>query len=79
MARNRTPGIRIDRNGRSNIGKATGEEPQPDHARNLGRDDDLVHLMQKSCSAPKEKGLHRCNPLIKWRARQESNPRPPGS
>ena len=27
----------------------------------------------------KEKGLHRCNPLIKWRARQDSNPRPLGS
>jgi len=31
------------------------------------------------CRAHKEKGLHSCNPLIKWRARQESNPRPPGS
>jgi hypothetical protein len=27
----------------------------------------------------KKKGLHHCKPLIVWRARQDSNPRPPGS
>jgi hypothetical protein len=42
-------------------------------------DDDLVLVTQNSRGAKKEKGLHRCNPLIVWRARQESNPRPPGS
>jgi len=26
-----------------------------------------------------EKGSHRCKPLIIWRARQDLNPRPPGS
>ena len=43
------------------------------------RDDDLVFVTQNSRNVRKEKGLHRCNPLIIWRARQESNPRPPGS
>jgi len=32
--------------------------------RNLCHDDDLVFVTQKSRSATKEKGLHRCNPLI---------------
>jgi hypothetical protein len=48
-------------------------------ARRHSRDDDLVFPTQKSRNANKEKGLHRCNPLFIWRARQESNPRPPGS
>ncbi len=43
------------------------------------RDDDLVFVTQKSRSGRKAKGPHRCNPLFIWRARQDLNPRPPGS
>ena len=32
-----------------------------------------------SVLARNENGLHRCNPLIDWRARQNLNPRTPGS
>ena len=38
----------------------------------------LVNVMLGH-SATKKKGLHLCKPLNRWRARQDSNPRPLGS
>jgi hypothetical protein len=58
MARTRTPGIRMDRNGgriidkeKEHRGKGTGK------------------WLRWGYTSPNEKGLHRCKPLNRWRAR----------
>jgi hypothetical protein len=65
------PGVKVARSARY-----TGQW-QSRRLRSQGRMRQLYGVTY--ATSVKEKGLHRCNPLNMWRARQDSNPRPLGS